>query len=188
MNQETEFKNDHFKNLLAVLTWLRKKGWKISRAGIYQHRAAGKIKQQEDGTYLVKDVDKYARTFLKRKATGKRIQEEQDELQRKKTQLEVEKLALEVARSEHRKKIEEGSYISMDQFGIEMASRAAVLDAGLSHLFQSKAGSWVNLVGGDQRKLHELIAALMTAKDNLLNEYARPREWEVEFGEETGQD
>lgn len=185
MNKETELSNDSFKNLLGVLTWLQNTGWKISRAGIYKHRAEGKIKQQPDGTYSAKDVDKYSRTFLKRKSTSKRLRDGIDDLQHRKTELEVRKLQIDNARNEHRQQVEEGVYIPRDQFEIELVSRAAVLDAGLAHLFQSEAGAWIHLVGGDQRKLPELIGILVAAKDNLLNQYARPQEFVVEImGEE----
>ncbi|MBW2631057.1 MAG: hypothetical protein JRC90_04730 [Deltaproteobacteria bacterium] len=188
MNQRNELEILNFKNLLAVLSWLQKTGWKISRAGIYKHRAEGKIRQQPDGTYSAKDVDKYSRTFLKRKSTGKRLRDGIDDLQRRKTELEVRKLQIDNARNEHRQQVEEGNYIPKDQFEIEVVSRASVLDAGLAHLFQSEAGAWIHLVGGDQRKLPELIGILIAAKDNLLNQYARSHEFVVEFGEEVGQD
>jgi len=184
--QETEYENYSFKNLLAVLSWLQAQGWKISRAGIYKHRAEGKIKKQPDGGYSARDVERYARVHLKRLSTGKRLRDGLDDLQHRKTELEVKKLQIDNARSEHKQQIEEGNYIPKDQFEIEAVSRAAVLDAGLAYLFQSKAGSWVELAGGDPRKTPELIRTLMAAKDKLLNEYARPREFIVEIGEETG--
>jgi len=173
-----------FPNLLAVFGWLQKDGWKISRAGLYKHHKEGKIGQRGDGMYHLKDVAKYARTFLKRKDTGKRLQDELDDLQRKKTLLEVEKLEISNARDRHKREVEEGSYIPRDQFEIELASRAAVLDAGIAHLFQSGAGSWINLVGGDQRKLPELINVLITAKNGLMNQYSRTREFTVEIVED----
>ena len=170
-----------FSNLLAVFGGLQKDGWKISRAGLYKHHREGKIRQRTDGMYHLKDVAKYARTFLKRKDTGKRLQDEQDDLQRKKTRLEVEKLETEVARAKHKQEVEQGAYIPRDQLEIELASRAAVLDAGLSHFFQSEAGSWINLVGGDRRKLPELVSVLMATKDGFMNQYARAKEFTVEI-------
>jgi len=183
--QENEFEGNQFNNLLAVLSWLKAQGWKISRAGLYKHRAAGKIKQQPDGGYHRKDMEKYARTFLKRKATGKRISKELEELQHQRAELEVEKLKIEVARGEHKQEIEEGKYMLRENFDLEVCARATVLNAGLSHLLQSEAGAWIHLVGGNQRKLSELIGVMIAAKNKLLNQYARPQEFEVEIEEET---
>ena len=165
--------------------WLQENGWKVSKSTVYNRIGRAKLLPREDGLFYLKDVKKYARTFLKRADTGMRLQDEQDELQRRKTRLEVEKLEEEVARAKHKRAVEEGAYIPRDQLEIELASRAAVLDAGISHFFQSEAGAWIQLVGGDQRKLPELISILMTAKDDLMNQYARAKEFVVEIGEQS---
>jgi len=174
-----------FKNLLSVLTWLQAHGWQISRSGLYKHHGEGKLRKRDDGHYHLKDVEKYALTFLKLKATGKRVQRARDELQQQKAALEVKKLDLEIARAEHKKKVEEGAYIPREQIELELVSRAAVLDAGLTHFFQSQASAWIHLVGGDQRKLPELLGVLATEKDKLLHQYAAPIEFTVEFTSES---
>ena len=184
--EKNQNQNANFQNLLAVLPWLKKNGWKISRAGLYKHRAEGKIRQQVDGTYTRKNIERYARTFLKRKATGRRLRDGIDDLQHRKTGLEVEKLKEEVARAKRRREVEEGAFIPLDEFEVEMVARATVLDAGLSHLFQSQAAAWIQLVGGSPQKLSELIGVLVAAKNNLLNQYARRQEFLVEIGEKTG--
>ena len=172
-----------FPNRLAVTKWLQDNGWKVSKSTVYNRIGKAKLLSREDGLFYLKDVKKYASVFLKRKDTGKRLQGEQDDLQRRKTGLEVEKLEVEIARAKHKQKVEEGLYIPRDQFEIELASRATVLDAGIAHFFQSDAATWINLVGGDQRKLPELISVLIAAKDEFLNQYARAREFVIEIGE-----
>jgi len=174
-----------FSNRLAVTKYLTVEGWKVSKSTVYNRTGKAKLLPREDGLFHLKDVNKYAGVFLKRKDTGKRLQTEQDNLQRRKTGLEVEKLEVEIARAKHKQKVEEGLYIPRDQFEIELASRATVLDAGIAHFFQSDAATWIHLVGGDQRKLPELISVLMAAKDEFMNQYARAREFVVEIGEET---
>lgn len=174
-----------FKNRLEVTKYLQGEGWQVSKSTLYNRIGKAKLLPREDGLFHLKDINKYARVFLKRKDTGKRVQDEQDELQRKKTKLEIEKLSVEVDRAKHKKEVEEGAYIPRDQLEIELASRAAVLDAGLAHFFQSDAGNWINMVGGDQRKLPELINVLMAAKDGFMNQYARTTEFVVEFGEQS---
>ncbi|MBA7559396.1 hypothetical protein ES708_01010 [subsurface metagenome] len=182
----TDFQPENltFKNRLVVTKWLQEDGWKVSKSTVYNRIGKSKLLPRENGLFHLKDVEKYARVFLKRAGTGKRIQDEQDELQRRKTWLEVDKLEVEITRARQKQEVEEGSYIPRDQLEIELASRAAVLDAGIAHFFQSEAGAWINLVGGDQRKLPELISVLMAAKDGFMNQYARAKEFVVEIGEE----
>ncbi|MBW2650661.1 MAG: hypothetical protein JRC66_06570 [Deltaproteobacteria bacterium] len=174
-----------FPNRLAVTKWLKDNGWKVSKSTVYNRIGKAKLLSREDGLFHLKDVKKYARVFLKRRDTGKRVQDEQDDLQRRKTRLEVEKLEISNARDRRKQEVEEGEYIPRDQLEIELASRAAVLDAGIAHFFQSNAGAWIDIVSGDQRKLSELIGMLMAAKDDFMNQYARAKEFVVEMGEQS---
>ena len=182
---DSQTENLTFKNRLAVTKWLQENGWQVSKSTVYNRIGKAKLLPREDGLFHLKDVKKYAKTFLKRRDTGKRLQDEQDDLQRKKARLEVDKLEIEIERAKHKQEVEEGAYIPRDQLEIELASRAAVLDAGIAHFFQSDAGNWINLVGGDQRKLPELISVLMSAKDGFMNQYARAKEFVVEIGGDT---
>jgi len=177
-----------FPNRLAVTEYLKANGWKISKSTLYNKSGKAKLLPRDDGLFYLKDVNKYARDFLKRQDTGQRPQEEQDGLQRKKTGLEIEKLEEEVARSRHKREVEEGKYIPRDQLELELASRAAVLDAGLTHLFQSQAGELIEISGGDPRKTAEVVHHLVEAKDRFLNQYAAAIDFTVEIvGEEEGQ-
>lgn len=168
------------KNLLDVLGYLQAEGWQVSRATIYRHYHQKKIIRREDGLFHQSDIERYAKTFLKRASTS----DPDVDLQRKKVLLEIEKLEIANARAKHMKEVEEGAYIPIADLEIELASRAAVFDAGLSHFFQSEAGTIINLVGGDQRKIPEVINFLMAKKDELLNQYADAGEFTVEFGEQ----
>jgi hypothetical protein len=168
-----------FPNLLTVLAHLENTGWQISRAGLYKHRKEGKLSPQKDGIYRLKDVEKYAKTWLRLKSTGKKLREEQEDLQRKKLEREIEKLEEEIARNRYKREIEEGKYILRERLEMELAARAAVLDAGLEHMNQSKAVEWINIVDGDKKKARELIAALSVAKNELLNQYATTQEFQV---------
>lgn len=73
---------DRFDNLHAVLAYLQGDGWKIKKSNLYAHRKHGKIFPDTDGTFARAAVDRYARTFLKKIETGKRVTEASDELQR----------------------------------------------------------------------------------------------------------
>ena len=72
---------DTFDNLMAVLEYLTNNGSKAARNSLYRHQSQGKLLPESGGKYKQRAVDKYAKTFLKRTATGKRDQESSDELQ-----------------------------------------------------------------------------------------------------------
>jgi hypothetical protein len=170
-----------FENLLAVKEYLGKEGWQVSQSGIYKHKKEGKLLPASDGTYRQKDVDKYARTWLKLKSTGKKKQDKLDELQRMKLEKELEKLETENARSKLKFEVEQGKYIEKDRMFLEMAARAGVLDAGLNHWIQTGAADWIRLVDGDLKKIGELINDMNAGKDELLNHYAQTQEFQVIF-------
>lgn len=175
-----------FPNRLAVAEYLKANGWKVSKSTLYNRTGKAKLVPREDGLYYLKDVKKYARFFLKRQDTGQRVQEQLDEQQRKKMRLEIEKLEEDVARSRMKRQVEEGKYIPRDQIELELAGRAAVLDAGLTHLFQSQAGALIEVAGGDPRKTAEVIHRLIEEKNRFLNQYAAAIDFTVEIvGEET---
>lgn len=180
MKSETQnSKIESLANIQAVLAYLDESGWQVSQSGLYKHRKAGKITSQPDGTFLLKDVDKYAKSYLKQKATGKKKQDAQDELQRQKLEKELEKLDTDNARSRLKLEVEEGKYIPKDQMFLELASRAGVLEAGLKHWIQSTAANWINLVAGDLKKVGELVAAQGLSIDELINQYATMKEFQV---------
>jgi hypothetical protein len=174
-----------FKNVPAVRKYLENEGWRVSQSGLYKHRKEGKLTPASDGTCRRKDVDKYARTWLKLKSTGRKKQDRLDELQRLKLEEELEKIRTDNARSRLKFDVEQGKYIERDRMFMEMAARAGILDAGLNHWIQTGAAGWIRLVGGDLKRIGELIAAMNAGKDELLNHYAQTQEFQVIFeGEE----
>lgn len=104
---------DSFDNLFAVLAYLQGAGWKIGKSNLYQHRKDGKIIPNEDGVFTRAAVDKYARTFLRQVATGKRITEASDDLQRKILSQQTKINELKIKREERRNAIEEKKYVSV---------------------------------------------------------------------------
>lgn len=173
-----------FDNLASVLQHLENGGYKVTKTSLYRHHREGKILPQSDGTYHEKDVDRYARTFLKQKATGKRIQEKTDQLQREKLEQELKNLKLKNDREQLSYDKEKGLYIPRDEEEIELAARAGILQAGLKHWIQSNAADWISSVGGDTRKVGELINSMTNNLDEHINHYAGNREYEVVIDEE----
>ena len=166
-------------NVQAVLAYLLDAGWQVSQSGLYKHRKAGKITSEPDGTFPRKDVDKYAKAFLKQKATGKKKQDAQDELQRQKLEKELEKLEIDNTRARLKRDVELEKYIPRDEMYLEMASRAGIFHAGLDYWIRTTGAEWVRSVGGDLQKVGALIDAMIREKDILINQYASIRDFQV---------
>lgn len=176
----------HFENIAAVLQYLESAGWKVTKTSLYRHQKEGKVLPDKNGCYQRKTVEKYARTFLKQLATGKRLQENTDDLQRQKLEQELKNLQLKNERDQFNFEKDRGLYVPRDLVDIELATRAGVLVSGLKHWVQSKAADWITAVGGDTKRTGELINTMTHDVDEHINHYASNKEYEVVIdGEET---
>jgi hypothetical protein len=173
-----------FQTIAGVLEHLQECGWNVSRTSLYRHQGEGKLLPSADGKFSGRDVEKYAKAWLRQRSTGKKIRERTDELQRRKLERELQTLDLEYERKKLAHEKEQGKYISREEAEIDLAGRAAVLDAGLKHWVQSRAAEYVRLVGGDVRKTGELINLMGVDLDEHINVYAQAKEFEVVIGEE----
>jgi hypothetical protein len=169
---------NHFATIADVLEYLSEE-WRVTKTSLYRHHKEGKLLPQADGTYQRTDIDKYSRTWLKQKSTGKRISERIDELQRKKLEKELRNLDLEYERRKFAHEKDLGQFIPRDQMEVELAGRAGILDAGLKHWIQSRTADWVRTVSGDTKKVGELINLMIRDLDEHINSYASNREYQV---------
>jgi hypothetical protein len=176
---QTKPDDQRFETIADVLDYLAA-NWKVTQTSLYRHiNKDRKLLPQADGTYLQKDVDKYAKTYLKQKSTGKRFSERVDELQRKKLEQELKNLELEHQRKAFAHAKDEGKYIPREQMDIELAARAGILDAGLKHWIQSRAAEWIRTVAGDTKKVGDLINLMNRDLDEHINNYASTREYQI---------
>ncbi len=170
-----------------VIDYLVEGGWSAKKATVYRHRKEGKFSPRDNGQFQQKDIDRYAKTWLKRESTGKKVKDLEDELQR---QILEEELATS---KEKRKKIERensraaGELIDRREVESWLAGRAIVLDAGLRHWIQSRVADWIRTTNGDLKKTGELINMMIRDLDEHINDYAQAKEFEVVIdGEEFG--
>lgn len=181
VEQEQEQSSPTLGKIADVLEYLQKAGWKVTKSSLYRHFQEGKFRPQEDGCFRKKDVDRYATTWLKEIATGKRVDQKISTLQRQKLELELQNLRFENLRKARLNEKETGALVPRSQMELEMAARAGILDAGLKHLVQANAAEWIRIAGGDTNKVGELINHVSRQLDQLLNDYASTREYEVIF-------
>jgi uncharacterized coiled-coil protein SlyX len=169
---------DRFGSLAHVLEYLQEQGWKIQKTALYRHHQEGKIRPESDGSFQKKDVDRYAKTFLKQQATGKRVNDQLDEMQRRKLDLERENLELEIKRKTLAYHKEQGLYIPRDRMEMELAGRAAMLESTIKHSFQAHAGDYIHEVDGDIKKAANLINLMTLHLNESINRYATMKEFE----------
>ena len=184
MSDENTHNNNTFSTLADVLTYLREAGWRVAKSTLYRHQGEGKIRPRPTGAYHLADVEKYARTFLKQQATGKRVQERIEDLQRKLLEKEDKLKDLKIDRETFARDKEKGEYIPKKLMDIEIAGRAGILEAVLKHWIQSHAADWIRLTEGNTKKVGELIQFMNHGIDEHTNEYASVREYRVIFDDD----
>lgn len=173
-------KAESFATQQEVLAYLKAGGYKIGKSALSLHVRARKLIQKQ-GVFRRQDVDKYA-LHLQSAATG------QAAADKKTTELNERKLLADVGLTEEKEKkarIErealEGKYILRADLDLELASRAVVFDAALRTMIQGHAPGWIELVGGDQGKIPDLIEMMLIATGDLLSDYATTARFQVVF-------
>lgn len=168
-----------FPNVLAAVEYLKTGGWKIAKSMAYQHRNEGKLRPREDGLFHLKDVLKYARTFLRRYETGKTAWADLDTVQQEKSRAEADKLRSQAGMAALKLKIAEQQYVEKSYFDQELAKRAVFLKNDLLTFCRSSAPEIIALVGGDAEKTPDLIEHMLDAMEDCLDRYAADREFSL---------
>lgn len=172
-------KNESLKNLLEVVKYLRGLGWKISKTAIYRHRDQGKIGPQADGSFLIKDVMKYAGTYLQlQDGTGKRVKVQSMEL-REKQAAEIRKTIADAILRETKLKILLGEYAPRASHERKMAMRAARLKSDGENYFRNNASEAIRIADGNMTKLPDMIDWLLQLWENLLHRYSEDVEFDL---------
>lgn len=166
-------------NLSAALNYLKALDWSVTRTSLYRHHKEGKLSPRADGFYALRDVEKYARTWLKKKSTGKRVAEKIEYLQEKNLMLDQELKEVKIKREKFASDKEAGMYVPKELMEIELATRAGVLDAGLKHWVQSRAAEWIRAGGGDTKRVGEVINLMSHDLEEHINSYAKMSEYLV---------
>ena len=109
-----------------------------------------------------------------------------EELQRRKTQAEIRRIDEQGKYAKIRRMAEEGKYILREEFELELAARAAALEAALMFMVQAKAGDWIRMVAGNHQKTQDLINDMTEAHNDTLNEFASEEEFHVLFDVKDG--
>jgi len=168
---------------LEVTSYLKAAGWKVSKSTLYQHVKQGKLRPDADGRFPVKAVQKYAASFLTLEETRQKVADE--DLQRKKLIAEISRIQEQTKRERIKRLAEEGRYVPRDQFEMELAARASVIDTLRRNSIMTGAAERVALVGGDTSRIPDLIAFDLAQHDDEMNQFATTIEFHVLFEQTT---
>ncbi len=165
----------------AVVDYLEKEGYKIKKTKVYDDAKNGLLPVQPDGTVFRSDVESYAKKYLEKvkNQTGQvdKIFQQKSHTEILRTQRQIEKLELDL-------EIARGKYILRKDFGMELAARAGMFEAGLKHLIQTRAIDWIYEVKGDPKKAQILINRIFDALDEQLGQYANMDEFQIILDQE----
>jgi hypothetical protein len=171
-------------NILAVVEYLERLGWKIKKSAAYKHRSEGKLRPTQTGTYLITEVDRYATTHLRKldgtTRTGLTTNpQDNDDIQANKMALEVRHLSAKVSHQELKNDILLGKFVPKDLFERELAARAAVFKTDIENFARSQASGIIALVAGDLKKISELIDFILSQGETWLARYTESQEFTV---------
>lgn len=174
----------------AVLAYVEESGRKLKKSKMYEDIRKGLLKKQADGTFRLRDVDRYAAS-LPFAATPDRMAEKAASLQRTKEEQEIRRISAIADKEEFLLAVKKGQFIPREQVHLELAARAVTLASGLKTALEARGLDIISLVEGNPRRAQELSLFLEKVLDEAMNEYASPLELTVEFSEAepvTGED
>ncbi len=174
-----QIKSESLKNLLEVVEHLNAAGWKVSKSAVYRHRTQGKIGPQADGSFVVADVERYARDWLKRMdGSGGRSKVEPAD-QGDKRQAEIRKLKAQAEIAEIKAGHMRGEYQPTESVDRENAAKAAQLKSFIENTVRKYTGDSLSLGKGDLNYTPDTIEFWLNKFEIGLSEFAKPVEWDV---------
>jgi len=167
------------KNLLEVVDFLKAAGWKVSKSAVYRHRQQGRIGSQGDGGFLVADVERYARDWLKHlDGSGGRSRVAPVEESDKKA-AETRKVSAQAEHWEIKTKILRGEYVERAAFERGLAKRAAVFKNDIENFIRNYAGEMISIANGDATRAPDVIEFWLDKSEKWLARYSQDKEFEL---------
>lgn len=168
------------KSVKEVAQYLEAAGRKTSERQIFRDIKAGKLHREKNGTFLVKEINRYSYTRPVVSMPGKEAAEIADAAEQKLRE-EVRRLRAVADREEFDLAVKRGQYLPKAEVYQELAARAVVLSTGLKSVFEAQIAEVVERAHGDMKEAPAVVSLLHEILDLALNEYSRDMEFEVEF-------
>lgn len=172
----------NLKNAGAVLAYIKENGKKVAKTKLYDDIGKARLKKQTDGSFAVKDVDRYMAS-LPGMGTSEKEAEDAADRQKRKEEGEIRRVNAQAEKEELSVKKLKGQLVDRQEVYELLAARAITLDSDIKGAIAAQANELVSQVEGDPRKTKNLISALDAILDEALGEYAKTEEIEVMFQE-----
>lgn len=172
--QETK----NLKDIKEVLKYIEEQNRKVRKTKLYEDVNKGLLKKQADGTFRLRDVDRYL-VSLPMLGTTDSVAEKASERQRRKEEQEIRRIKAVADKEEFDLAIKQGKYIAKEKVYQELAARAVTLSMQIKTAFEVNAIELVELVEGNPKKTNTLKQKLIDIYENALAEYAKEMDIEV---------
>ncbi|MCU0589873.1 MAG: hypothetical protein MUC33_01415 [Desulfobacterales bacterium] len=182
ISQAPSEKPEALKSILEVVRYLEGLDkYRVKQATVYRHRDQGKLRPQSDGTFLVKDVERYAGTFLKLKdgSGGLKMRPASPAVADDKAAAEARKVSAQAEHWEIKTRILKGEYVERSAFEAALARRAAVFKSDIENFIRSSSAEMIKLVSGDDLKAPDVIEYMLEASERWLARYSEDAHHEL---------
>lgn len=165
-----EMKN--LKNTADVLKYIEEQNRKVKKTKLYEDINKGLLKKQADGTFKLRDVDRYL-VSLPVLGTTDSVAEKASERQRRKEEQEIRRITAIANKEEFDLAVKQGKFIAKEKVYQELAARAVTLGIQIKTAFEVSAVELVELVEGNPKKTNSLKQKMTEIFENALSEYAK---------------
>jgi hypothetical protein len=174
---------ERFDNRKAVLEYLNENGYSVSQGKLYADAKKGLLRLQPDKSVLMSSVEAYIKDPESGLVKHAEVGAEQDNAERaeRKSTAELNILEGKATRQKFDLDREMGRYLLREDFELELASRAAVLETGFKHRIKTDISEWIQVCKGSQAQRAELLGLILLAVDQQLNEFATTDKFQVMF-------
>ena len=162
-----------------ILSYLNGRGFKIRKSTLYLHIREGRLRPGADGAFKVKDVDRYAKHFLRRLDGSQTASQAIEAMQLRRIQAETEKMESQASHWKVKAQMAAGEVIEKSQFEAELVGRLIIFKTGLENFIRTETPELIRLCGGDVLKSQEVIRYMDDAAAEWLNDYARKPKWDI---------
>ena len=163
-----------------VLEYAENNGRKLAKTKLYGDIKAGKLKKLPDGTFGLKDVDRYLLS-LPTLGTPDGVAEKVAERMRRKEEADIRRAEALAKKEEFELDVKLGKFIPKDVIYQELAVRAVVLQNSLRNSMEAKVVDMIDLVHGDASLSDNVLSFFGKMLDECMGEYARPMTIEADI-------
>lgn len=173
----------NLKNIAEVLKYIEEQNRKVRKTKLYEDVNKGLLKKQPDGTFRLRDVDRYL-VSLPMLGTVDSVAEKASERQRRKEEQEIRRITAIANKEEFDLAVKQGKFIPKEKVHQELGARAVTLNMQIKTAFEVSAVELVELVEGNPKKTNSLKQKLTEIFEAALSEYAKEMDIEVVFQNE----